>query len=229
MTAQTSLSSDKRLAGWLLVAILLHALLLLLPSQRDQHAGKGRHSLKVSLLAPPQAPSVVPGTAPEIPGTATPPKAAERPAVQPELPRGGDAEAPDPPAQPSAAYLLDLAGRREWRLPQAGSRRQLGVFVPQPLPPNWRPSPAAPPTRFADAALPESTKVVDRWLAADGSYNVVVTTPGGETYCGRSESWDPMNPLVEPIRVFRSCGGGGERTFDMPHPHAGGAAGNEPR
>jgi len=229
MLSATTLPSryrNRRLAGWLLVAILAHAILLLLPYQRAQHADKGRPGLRVSLLAPAAA---APATAPELKRNPAPPRGTVLPARQAKLPTGIDTEAPAKPALPSAAYLLDLARRREWRLPQPGSSQQLGVFVPQPLPPNWRPSPAAPPARFSNVALPEKTQVVDRWLAADGSHNVVVTTPGGETWCGRSESWDPMNPLVEPIRVFRSCGGGGERTFDMPRPYAGSAAGSEPR
>ena len=228
-TALPSLYRDRRFAGWLLVAILAHALLLLLPYQREQHAGKARPSLQVSLLAPAAAPPAVHVPAPEPNESPAPPQNTAQTAGQAVALRAGETELPARPAQPSAAYLLDLARRREWRLPQPGSSRQLGVFVPQPMPPNWQPSPAAPPARFADAALPERTQVVDRWLAADGSHNVVVTTPGGETWCGRSESWDPMNPLVEPIRVFRSCGGGGERTFDMPHPRERGAAGSEPR
>jgi hypothetical protein len=228
-TALPSLYRDRHLVGWLLVAILAHALLLLLPYQREQHAGKGRPGLQVSLLAPATEPPAALVPVPEATESPAPPQTTAQTAAQAAPLPAGETEPPARPAQPSAAYLLDLVRRREWRLPQPGSSRQLGVFVPRPMPPNWQPSPAAPPTRFADAALPERTQVVDRWLAADGSHNVVITTPGGETWCGRSESWDPMNPLVEPIRVFRSCGGGGERTFDMPHPYAGSAAGSEPR
>jgi len=224
-TALPGLSRDSRLAGWLLVAILVHALLLLLPNPREQQGDNGWAGLRVSLLAPAAAPPTALVTAPELKESPAPPRATSQPARQAAPLPGSVTEVPARPARPSAAYLLDLVRRREWRLPQPGSSRQLGVFAPQPLPPNWQSSPAAAPTRFAGAAPAGRTEVVDRWLAADGSHNVVVTTPGGETFCGRSEPWNPMNPLFEPVRVFRSCGGGGERTFDMPHPRAG----SEPR
>ena len=74
--------------------------------------------------------------------------------------------------------------------------------------------------------LPADTGAVDRWLAADGSHNVVITAPDGETYCGRAEAWNPMNPLVEPIMTYRSCGAG-KRTFDMPQPYGRRAAAGE--
>jgi hypothetical protein len=205
----------------MLVAILAHALLLLLPNPREQQGGKGRPGLRVSLPAPAAAPPAALVTAPELEKTPVPPQATAQRARQAAPLPGDDTEVPARPTQPSAAYLLDLARRREWRPPQPGSSRQLGVFVPQPLPPNWQSSPAAAPTRFAGSAPARRTEVVDRWLAADGSHNVVITTPGGETWCGRSEPWNPMNPLFEPVRVFRSCAGGGERTFDVPHPRAG--------
>jgi hypothetical protein len=62
---------------------------------------------------------------------------------------------------------------------------------------------------------PAETELLDRWQAADGSQNVVINTPRGETLCGRAEAWDPMHPLVEYVMLFRSCGGGGKRTFTM--------------
>ena len=63
---------------------------------------------------------------------------------------------------------------------------------------------------------PAETQVIDRWLAAVGSHNVVVETSSGNTYCGRATAWNPMNPLFEPVMQYRPCGGGGKRTFTMP-------------
>ena len=72
---------------------------------------------------------------------------------------------------------------------------------------------------FNGMVLPNKTEIVDRWLAADGSQNVVVNTPDGHTLCGRARAWDPMQPLVEHVMQFRPCGGGGKRTFEMPRRH----------
>ena len=33
--------------------------------------------------------------------------------------------------------------------------------------------------------------------------------------CRRAEAWNPMNPLFEPVMMFRSCGGG-RPSFEMP-------------
>jgi len=68
---------------------------------------------------------------------------------------------------------------------------------------------------FNGMAPPNKTEIADRWLAADGSHNVVINTPSGQTFCGRALAWDPMQPLVEHVMQFRPCGGGGERTFKM--------------
>jgi hypothetical protein len=57
--------------------------------------------------------------------------------------------------------------------------------------------------------------MVDQWLAADGSHNVMIRTSTGQVLCGRAESWNPMSPLVEPVMTYRACGDG-RRTFEMP-------------
>ena len=69
---------------------------------------------------------------------------------------------------------------------------------------------------FNGMVLPTKTEIVDRWLAADGTHNVVLNTPSGDTLCGRAQAWTPMNPLFEPIMTFWKCGGGGKRAFKMP-------------
>jgi len=68
---------------------------------------------------------------------------------------------------------------------------------------------------FDGMMAPVETELVDRWQAADGSANVVINTPNGDTLCGRAEAWNPMQPLLEHLMMFRSCGGGGKRTFSM--------------
>jgi hypothetical protein len=213
------LTADARLAGWLLVAIAAHALLLLVPSRPDPQSGGSLPNLAVSLLRPPPlqaTPALPPPELPtdpvreQLPGSPAPQRTANPPAP------------PEPtaePPRPSAAYLLDLAGRREWRLPEPAATRSLGEFFPTPPPSNWQTGRALEPNRFDGMVAPAEVEVVDRWLAADGSHNVVITAPDGETYCGRAEAWNPMNPMLEHIMMWRPCGGGGARTFDMPHPY----------
>lgn len=67
---------------------------------------------------------------------------------------------------------------------------------------------------FDGMMAPGESELVDRWQAADGSSNMVINTPNGETLCGRAEAWNPMQPLLEHLMMFRSCGGG-KRTFSM--------------
>jgi hypothetical protein len=89
--------------------------------------------------------------------------------------------------------------------------RQLGNIPARDQLPAWSPS----GNLFDGMVAPPETEIVDRWLAADGSQNVVVNLPSGETLCGRAEAWNPMQALVEHVMMFRSCGGGGKRTFEM--------------
>ncbi|MFC1720590.1 hypothetical protein ACFL00_05605, partial [Pseudomonadota bacterium] len=114
------------------------------------------------------------------------------------------------------ATLLDSASRLEWSFPKARQKRQLGVHQPQEIPENWRPSIRMEDNLFDGMTVPGKTEVVDEWLANDGSYNVVINTPSGETLCGSKQAWDPMNPMLEHLTLFRKCGGGGKRSFKMP-------------
>ena len=235
-TTSARLSTDSRLAGWLMVAILAHALLLLVPSRRDLHSDEDLPSLAISLLRP-MAPSPTTHQPPPqerpadpLPAPLRSTPAEQQPSASTAAPERSAEHAMEPPLQqpaPSTAYLLDLAGRRDWNLPETSPAPALGEPVPRPMPPNWRTVMKPEATRFDGMAVPTEVEIVDRWLAADGSHNVVITTPDGDTYCGRAAAWDPLNPLVEPVMSYRSCGGGGKRTFDMPNPYNRSAAAGE--
>jgi hypothetical protein len=197
---------DKGFGRWLGLALLLHAAALLLPlTDRGGQAPVDR-SLIVSLLRPLPLPEPAAARLPvPDPVSVT---ARKRPTPPVPVPRQ---ETTPPPRLPSAGDMLEAARQPKWILPAEPARR-LGEFVP----------PAPPPTittrenRFSDAYAPAETEIVDRWLAADGSHNVVIRTPSGMTLCGRALPWNPMEPLVEHVMMFRRCGGGGERTFSMP-------------
>jgi hypothetical protein len=55
-TCLPKLTADARLAGWLLAAILAHALLLLVPAQYGARSGEALPGLAVALLRPPLQP-----------------------------------------------------------------------------------------------------------------------------------------------------------------------------
>ena len=124
------------------------------------------------------------------------------------------------PASPhvilSTALLLDSASQFDWPGLQVKNLLQLGVHTSRSMPDNWRAGIGVEENLFNGLVVPRKTEIVDRWLAADGSHNVVINTPTGDTLCGRALPWNPMQPLVEHVMQFRLCGGGGQRSFTMP-------------
>jgi hypothetical protein len=213
-----------RFAWWLAVAVLLHALLLLIPARQYQLPEPALRTLTVALsrtlrAPPPANPAessrrdaapverrlAPPGT----PNADLPPAAAPRAAPPlPALDIGVQPDTTHPPI--TTARLLEFAHRRKWNLREPSVAPGPGVFRPQPPPPNWRSGTPAEST-----ALPAEAGIVDQWLAADGSSNRMIRLPNGELLCGRAEAWNPMSPLVEPVMMYRACGNG-RRTFEMP-------------
>ena len=158
----------------------------------------------------PVAPTTATARTGPVSENATPP-APTAPGAEPAT------EAPPAPAQPAltTATLLHTVGEGSWRTPllpdepPAATRRGDDAW-----PRSWnRPVLPRQGNLFDDAVLPTETEIVDRWRAADGAHEVVVRTPGGDTLCGRAMPYNPLEPLVEPIMVFRLCAGGGKRSF----------------
>ena len=202
---------------WLAAVVLLHALLLLIPLRYDSPATEETTVVSISLLIPPKEDPVfeqeeLPDVE-ESPSQQAPPLA-EKPT--PPRPIAMESSPEEPVIKTTTALLLDSASRFKWPSIEQDENRQLGVFVPQPIPENWRPRIVVEDNLFNGMILPTKTEIVDRWLAADGNHNVVINTPYGETLCGRAKPWDPMNPELEPVMTFWKCGGGGKRDFKMP-------------
>lgn len=219
--------AEARLMRWLALAVLIHGGLLLVPARDGTRHANPLTPLRIALSTPvPATPE--PTTATDLlPAAVVAPEPAPL-AAEPVVPAPsdtGDLPASDPSrgadAPPlSAARLFDLDSRREWRLDEPARQRRLGVPTPRALPDNWRssiPYRTEPP---GGRAVPERVEILDRWLAADGSHNVMVETPTGERLCGRGEAWNPMQPLVEPVMMFRSCGAA-PPTFVWPARHGG--------
>ncbi len=210
---------------WLCLAIVLHALLLLAPVMQKDRTSTVTVPLSITLLAPPpvENPFV---EEPKSKKTELP--AAKKKTVAPDIPTEPElARLEEPEDRPdqeppgnevilTTSRLLDSASEIDWPAQAADDARRLGIFVPRALPENWRPGTGIEDNLFNGMVLPNKTEIVDRWLAADGSQNVVINTPDGHTLCGRARAWDPMQPLVEHVMQFRPCGGGGKRTFEMP-------------
>lgn len=217
--ADALLPKPRLFAAWLALAVLLHAALLLLPAPLRDQAGSPSLALRLALHAPPRIPPpLVAEPAPPPPASAPTTEASgRRPAPSPPVEA---APVPEPasrdPAPPGvdASDLLDAVRRLERG--RAEPARRLGVLRAPATPPNPRDGLPGSGRLFQGTVAPREVRIVDRWLAADGSHNVVIETPGGETLCGRAQAWDPMQPLVEHVMMFRSCGGGGERSFEMP-------------
>ncbi len=209
---------------WLALAVTLHALLLLWPGDYRPASQTVLNRLSVTLSKQVLLPMSPPHPATPT-NTATPPETQPLEPAVPELPDVVDSTpAPTPPAPdaakpveplPSAALLFESSERL--KLPQdlPEPRPRLGRQRPAAAPPSWRSGLPGEYQRFDGRALPDRVEIVDRWLAADGSHNVLVETPSGELYCGRALAWDPMQPLVEPVMMFRACGKG-TRTFEWP-------------
>jgi len=218
----SSLRLSWRDGAWLTVALMLHGSLLFIPfKQLPSEQGHPR-ILSLSLMAAPP-PKAVTGKTPDSiqpqedakPETgAAQVSEATLPAVPEPAPAVTDPE--ESPEQVTTARLVDSASRLKWAFPKTVKQRQLGVHQRQEMPDNWRPSISMEDNLFNGMTVPRETEIVDQWVTADGSQNVVMTTTTGETLCGRRQAWDPMNPMLEQLMMFRSCGGGGKRTFKMP-------------
>jgi hypothetical protein len=218
--------------AFLAVAIAMHAVLLLLPLkawQLNQPAVSDRLTVNLRPNSQPAkpAPQMDPEPAPEpTAGQASPP--AEKPAFQTDQRKPAMAfslEEIPPPAGESPGQKLDsrqlrhLAEQADLTNQNQGSRRQLGSASEYQAPANWNRHAGAPffagfDSRSHVVTLPEDVEIADRWQAADGSHQVVVNLPSGEMMCGRSEAYNPMQPLVEPIMMFTICGK--KATFTVP-------------
>lgn len=223
---------NQQVVACLALTLLLHALLLLIPVRKAAQQPLAS-SLVVRLTpAPVQQPAALPDPVPrrenqaeQLPEQAPFPE--PDPIVLPVTPEPLAAAEEDDKTDLSAATLIRSVQDLEMTRRDAPSSRKLGIHQHQDPPANWKPGSGAEAlhteaNRFSESYAPAKLEIVDRWLAADGSHNVVVNLPNGETLCGRAEAWNPMQPLVEHVMMFRTCGGGGKRTFDMKIPETAG-------
>jgi hypothetical protein len=224
--------------AFLAMAVLVHAALLLVPLKdwnSQPSAGTPRLTVDLRQLPPPVAVEPPRESQPEAQREAEPAEKTERRPepeerrtariVPDELPRKPDDAQPQEPGPEanriSAQELRELVRQSALPKDENAPSRHLGTARPWQPPANWNKHAGAPylaefDNTFNGMTAPEESEIVDRWVATDGSHNVVVNLPNGDTVCGRAEPYNPMQPLVEPVMMFRPCGGGGKRTFSMP-------------
>jgi hypothetical protein len=237
------MNSAKRQHNWkpadiafLAMAMVLHASLLLLPLKSWQNSSPAaipRLTIDLQKLPRPTQQAEV-----EKPGPENTPTEKSEPEPEPDPAQRQTArialeklpakpqdisttEATTEPELLTARQLRELVKREALAEDTGSTERQLGSARPYQPPANWNKNAGVPylaefDNRFNGMTVPEDVEIVDRWMAADGSHNVVLNMPNGDTLCGRAEAWNPMQPLVEHVMMFRPCGGGGKRTFTMP-------------
>jgi len=228
MAARASDRWNRTQAAWLALAVLAHALLLLLPIGPIEFSTATTPALKIrfvpvsrtaqkAAIAPPRAAADTPRTEAARPpadgiAMAAATTTAEKPAVT-------KSAATPTPGRITLPRLLQSLEHARLERPHAPAARQLGAQPDHASPSHWRSRAAgALPSGdgFGDNVAPSvRAEIVDRWRAADGSHNVLVNLPNGETLCGRATEWDPLRPLVETVMHFRDCGSGNPSTFNL--------------
>jgi hypothetical protein len=220
---------------WLLVAVALHALILLIPSnQLPKNTLWGSAELMVRLISIPQ--EVESESFDDEPVRVETPmwprilKKVELPArTNPLEKKESEAEVmkqeeilPADTLNVSSASLMGMRSSLTDKVPLESDNRihayRLGAPRSTELPANWQPHVGAEAlapldNTFNGMTVPEAVEIVDRWVAIDGSHNVIVETPAGLRLCGRARAWDPMRPMIEPLMQFSVCGGDGARPF----------------
>lgn len=227
--------------GFFAMALIVHIALLMLPIKAWQTNKPPGEPLNQSLNEPitvhlqaaqkALSETVEPKTEAQAPVTdQTPPTLVRKPAAEytlAKIPPPSDNLVPEErqASETSTDKTLNTQQLRQWvekadgLAPPQEASRALGTAKSYRPPANWsRNAGAAFFASFDDRShepnLPADVTVVDRWQAADGSHQVVVQLPTGESMCGRAEAYNPMQPLVEHIMMFRICGR--TPTFTMP-------------
>jgi hypothetical protein len=227
MTVSTTQRWSSTQGAWLALAVLAHALLLLLPLSPFEFSAITTPPLQIRFTpfvrVAEKAPTEDPLLTANTPDSEATHRVGEDTAVAAdpaaaETPVAAETAAERAPGHITLARLIDSLQHTTLDDPSVPMPLELGAGPARGFPSYWRAGPAGllpAENLFNSTANPAQPEIVDRWLAADGSHNVVVNLPNGDTLCGRALAWDPMRPLVENIMTFRSCAGGGKRSFNM--------------
>jgi hypothetical protein len=198
------------------IAVGLHIVLLLVPLGGSEPVFRST-VIELDLVVSPQPPqppdpepeNILEETVPSPPESEPEPLLARAPAPEPPV--------EEPPTRQAAARLVSAAILLEQVsalvLPEPREKiRTLGVAYVTALPANWTGTLLASFSGpFMEYFAPLEDEILDQWITPDGTRHAVIRTASGHTLCGSLEQWSPINPLYEPVPMYRSCGGGGRR------------------
>lgn len=157
------------------------------------------------------APEPVPATAPSASEAAVEADITETPLANSEP----EAVAPEPVTRPTWE-LLDAPTLREQSRELLRERPGESLARPQ-VQPLARLRPTLPrtltkaralpliTTPFSEVYLTGETEVIDQWETPDGGREVILRTPNGQVLCGRRAAPELLEPLVQPIMLYRAC------------------------
>ena len=208
---------------WLGVALLLHSALLLVPISTPSGPAPVTEIVSVTLVAqsiinPPRdeplkhqsepIPETIAETIAETDQEIIPEREPPLTASRPKSPQQVDPLLPSTPVLSKSittAQLLRSASNLKLPLAEKEKSLELGAFRAVTLPGNWSPSLKMEDNLFNGRVALAVTKIVDQWVYIGGGYNAVVKTRSGHTLCGQAQPWSPMNPLLEPVVMWRNC------------------------
>lgn len=218
--------------GWVLLALAIHlALLTLLEPERVAPMQPVTERTVNVVLEPPsrQISEPLPATpapllpepvpAQEIePGPATASPVPAAPTTEQTAPTARIERPPTPEAAPptlSVERLLDAVAAMDWSIADASEESSPKLSRPtdsELLDHLRRPVLPGVSNRFDGMTSPSEVEIMDRWMGADGTHEVVVRSPDGNVYCGRQGPVDDLRPWLQMPMMFRPCGGGGKRS-----------------
>jgi len=205
---------------WVGVALLFHAMLLLMPFSMPNEVAPKSETISVTFVTPPEAetPEEQPVES-ELATTQPDTKPEKKPASITTAPLEPQEQVPEPlldtiqalPKPVSAAQLLQSAADFNLSTPVKDKSLTLGAFSAPPLPANFAPSLKIDDNLFDGRIAMADSEIMDEWVDASGGYNVVVKLPSGRVLCGQAQPYSSMDPLVEHVTMWQSCGGDGKR------------------
>lgn len=205
----------------ILLAILLHLLLLGIPAGKKPVPPA---TLEVALQFEPLIIESLPEQQ-AIPPVPVEPAATAEPAITPETITTSEPTGPSESLQETVSQaeetpvpelvreqLLQAVASMDWAVPdtEPGLARSTSSETLGQL---YRPIlPALADNSFNGMTAPSEAQVMDRWMDPNGTQQVVIRSPDGNTYCGRQAAMDPFRPWLQMPMLFHACGGGGKRS-----------------
>lgn len=210
---------QRRFSPWILsFAVLLHALLLLIPLAQQLPGSDTTDFLEITLIdEPPPPPEPLPEPTEPLEEeftreVVTPPPEPAQVIIGAEPPPPESSEPTEPSPAPSQAVtvarLLESATELEWKEAPSAEREIARTTESELYDRLMKPVLEMKVHWFDDVIVPDKVEVMDRWLEASGVHRVVVRTPNGMTLCGRQEAPNDLRPWEQMPMMFGKCAGG---------------------